>query len=104
MLVYDIVQKVCPVDVQSLLVTKQETFDNIERWLAELKMHTDNATIMLVGNKSGTSRLCLDAVLCSLWDLCHVREVPTDRAKKFASDNGLLFMETSAKEDENVER
>lgn len=41
MLVYDIVQK--------------ETFDNIERWLAELKQHADqHIEIMLVGNKSGT--------------------------------------------------
>lgn len=40
MLVYDIVQK--------------ETFDNIERWLAELKQHADqHIEIMLVGNKSG---------------------------------------------------
>jgi len=75
MMVYDIVQK--------------ETFDNIERWLAELRHHADlNVQIMLVGNKS---------------DLCHVREVPMDRAKRFAAENGLSFMETSAKEDENVE-
>lgn len=26
-----------------------------------------------------------------------------DRAKRFATENGLSFMETSAKEDENVE-
>jgi len=57
--------------------------------LAELRHHADsNVEIMLVGNKS---------------DLCHVREVPMDRAKRFATENGLSFMETSAKEDENVE-
>eukprot|EP01126_Amoeba_proteus_P017307 TRINITY_DN1827_c0_g2_i2.p1 TRINITY_DN1827_c0_g2~~TRINITY_DN1827_c0_g2_i2.p1 ORF type:complete len:135 (+),score=19.38 TRINITY_DN1827_c0_g2_i2:75-479(+) len=41
MLVYDLVQK--------------ESFDNIERWLAELRQHADsNIEIMLVGNKLGT--------------------------------------------------
>lgn len=40
MLVYDIVSK--------------ESFDNIERWLAELRQHAvSNISIMLVGNKSG---------------------------------------------------
>lgn len=36
--------------------------------------------------------------------MCHQREVPAERAKKFAAEYGLSFMETSAKLDENVER
>jgi Ras-related protein Rab-11A len=43
---------------------------------------------MLVGNKS---------------DLRHLRAVPTEEAKKFAQENGLSFMETSALEASNVE-
>eukprot|EP01123_Difflugia_compressa_P001092 TRINITY_DN1124_c0_g1_i1.p1 TRINITY_DN1124_c0_g1~~TRINITY_DN1124_c0_g1_i1.p1 ORF type:complete len:239 (+),score=47.31 TRINITY_DN1124_c0_g1_i1:99-719(+) len=76
MLVYDIVAK--------------ETFDNIERWLQELRQHADtNIVIMLVGNKS---------------DMRHVREVPTERAEIFYKENGLAaFVETSAKDNENVE-
>eukprot|EP01125_Pyxidicula_operculata_P021792 TRINITY_DN8644_c0_g1_i1.p1 TRINITY_DN8644_c0_g1~~TRINITY_DN8644_c0_g1_i1.p1 ORF type:complete len:211 (+),score=48.61 TRINITY_DN8644_c0_g1_i1:301-933(+) len=75
MLVYDIVQK--------------ETFDNIERWLTELRQHADpNIVIMLVGNKS---------------DMRHVREVPTEKAEQFCKENGLSFVETSAKDNENVE-
>lgn len=120
MIVYDIVLK--------------ETFDNVERWLSELRQHADSSIqapttpsflplrplfqshllcshrcalclrelesaieleksnvslqIMLVGNKA---------------DMRHVREVPTEKAEAFCKDNGLSFVETSAKENENVE-
>ncbi|PNP37928.1 hypothetical protein TGAMA5MH_10027 [Trichoderma gamsii] len=43
---------------------------------------------MLVGNKS---------------DLRHLRAVPTDEAKAFASENHLSFIETSALDASNVE-
>lgn len=43
---------------------------------------------MLVGNKS---------------DLRHLRAVPTEEAKEFASQNGLSFIETSALDASNVE-
>ena len=43
---------------------------------------------MLVGNKS---------------DLDNLREVPTDDAKKFAKENDLAFMETSAANATNVD-
>ena len=43
------------------------TFENVERWLKELRDHADsNIVIMLVGNKS---------------DLRHLRSVPTDDAQ-----------------------
>ncbi|KAK5240574.1 Rab GTPase ypt31 [Exophiala xenobiotica] len=43
---------------------------------------------MLVGNKS---------------DLRHLRAVPTEEAKQFASENNLSFIETSALDASNVE-
>jgi len=43
---------------------------------------------MLVGNKS---------------DLKHLRAVPTEEAKTFASENNLSFIETSALDASNVE-
>lgn len=59
------------------------------RWLKELRDHADtNIVIMLVGNKS---------------DLRHLRAVPTEEAKEFASQNGLSFIETSALDASNVE-
>ena len=46
------------------------TYENVERWLKELKDHADtNIVIMLAGNKC---------------DLRHLRAVSTEEAKKFA--------------------
>lgn len=70
-------------------VTRRITFENVERWLKELRDHTDtNIVIMLVGNKA---------------DLRHLRAVPTDDAMAFAERENTFFMETSALEALNVE-
>jgi len=70
-------------------IAKYATFENVERWLKELRDHADaNIVIMLVGNKS---------------DLRHLRAVPTEEAKAFAEKNGLSFIETSALDSTNVE-
>ncbi|CRK88227.1 CLUMA_CG002008, isoform A [Clunio marinus] len=70
-------------------IAKHLTYENVERWLRELRDHADqNIVIMLVGNKS---------------DLRHLRAVPTDEAKSFAERNGLSFIETSALDSTNVE-
>ncbi|KAH9625715.1 hypothetical protein KSS87_007911 [Heliosperma pusillum] len=70
-------------------VTRHITFENIERWLKELRDHTDNSiVIMLVGNKA---------------DLRHLRAVQTEDAKSFAEKENLYFTETSALESLNVE-
>ncbi|KAG7670257.1 hypothetical protein KSW81_008388 [Nannochloris sp. 'desiccata'] len=71
-------------------ITKQVTFENVERWLKELRDHADsNIVIMLVGNKS---------------DLRHLRSVQTEDAKSFCEKEGLSFIETSALEATNVEQ
>nr|GMD31871.1 ras-related protein RABA1f [Ipomoea batatas]GMD35056.1 ras-related protein RABA1f [Ipomoea batatas]GMD38370.1 ras-related protein RABA1f [Ipomoea batatas] len=70
-------------------VTRHVTFENVERWLKELRDHTDSSiVIMLVGNKA---------------DLRHLRAVSTDDAKAFAERESTCFMETSALESMNVE-
>lgn len=70
-------------------ITKLSTFENVERWLAELREHADsNIVIMLVGNKC---------------DLRHVRAVPTEQAAAFAEKHKLSFIETSALDSTNVE-
>lgn len=52
-------------------ISKHSTFESVSRWLKELRDHADaNIVIMLVGNKS---------------DLRHLRAVPTEEAKQFAS-------------------
>eukprot|EP01087_Luapelamoeba_hula_P001595 TRINITY_DN112_c0_g1_i1.p1 TRINITY_DN112_c0_g1~~TRINITY_DN112_c0_g1_i1.p1 ORF type:complete len:216 (-),score=39.37 TRINITY_DN112_c0_g1_i1:67-714(-) len=70
-------------------ISKAVSYDNVERWLNELRDHADsNIVIMLVGNKS---------------DLKHLRAVPTDQAAQFAEKHGLSFIETSALDSSNVE-
>ncbi|XP_064387597.1 uncharacterized protein LOC135335879 isoform X10 [Halichondria panicea] len=75
LLVYDIAQRL--------------TYENIERWLKELRDYADpNIVSIVVGNKC---------------DLRHLRVVPIEEAKAYAEKNGLLFMETSAFDSTNVE-
>jgi len=63
-------------------ISKHVTFENVERWLKELRDHAEqNIVIMLVGNKS---------------DLRHKRAVTTEDAMAFAESNNLAFIETSA--------
>merc|ERR1711939_949975 len=70
-------------------ISKHITYENVNRWLKELRDHADsNIVIMLVGNKS---------------DLRHLRAVPTDDAKAYAAENDLSFIETSALDSSNVE-
>ena len=69
-------------------ITKKNTFENAAKWLQELKDYADdNIVVMLVGNKT---------------DLNNLRDVKVDEAKKFADDNGLAFIETSALDSTNV--
>ena len=62
-------------------IAKHLTYENVERWLKELRDHADNnIVIMLVGNKS---------------DLRHLRAVPTDEARAFAGTGGRGLRNTS---------
>ncbi|EPS63681.1 hypothetical protein M569_11103, partial [Genlisea aurea] len=71
-------------------VTKPSSFDNISRWLKELRDHADsNIVIMLIGNKT---------------DLKHLIAVNTEDGQSFAEREGLSFIETSALEATNVEK
>lgn len=70
-------------------IAKHASFENVERWLKELRDHANqNIVVMLVGNKS---------------DLRHLRAVPTTEAQGFAEKHGLSFIETSALDSTNVE-
>lgn len=70
-------------------ITKHTTFENVSRWLKELRDHADaNITIMLVGNKC---------------DLKHLRSVDTQEAQQFCEQEGLSLIETSALDATNVD-
>nr|GMC46376.1 ras-related protein RABA1f [Ipomoea batatas] len=70
-------------------VTRLDTFENVERWLKELRDQSDeNIVIMLVGNNA---------------NLRHLRVVSTKDAKAFATKEDTFFMVTSTLESLNVE-
>lgn len=70
-------------------ITRRETFHHLTSWLEDARRHSNSTmTIMLVGNKS---------------DLDSRRAVSYEEGKKFAEQHDLIFLETSAKSDENVE-
>lgn len=70
-------------------IANRESFEDVKRSLNTVREHFRSDTVfMLIGNKS---------------DLRHLRKVSPDEGKQFAEDNGLLFMETSALDNTNVE-
>ena len=70
-------------------ITRRDTFTHLTRWLEEVRQNGNpDMTIMLIGNKS---------------DLDPRRQVSTEEGERFARENGLIFMETSAKTAFNVE-
>jgi len=70
-------------------VTDSESFDNVKSWLAEIDRHaTEGVQKLLIGNKS---------------DLADKKVVSFSAAKDFATERGIPFLETSAKEATNVE-
>ncbi|KAK8557742.1 hypothetical protein V6N13_008128 [Hibiscus sabdariffa] len=71
-------------------VSKPTTFENVSRWLKELRDHADsNIVIMMIGNKT---------------DLKHLRAVATEDGQSYAEKEGLSFIETSALEATNVDK
>lgn len=69
-------------------ITDYSTFKKAKDWVLELKMHApSDIVIALAGNKL---------------DLSAMRRVETKESQVYAHENGLLFMETSAKTNVNV--
>ncbi|CAD8177295.1 unnamed protein product [Paramecium pentaurelia] len=69
-------------------ITKQSTFDNVDRWMKEVQESTSNEiSVILVGNKS---------------DLRHLRQISSDVSSAYASKHKIAFLETSAKDGANV--
>lgn len=69
-------------------ITSQDTFSRAKSWVKELQRQASpNIVIALAGNKA---------------DLANKRAIEFDEAQAYANENGLLFMETSAKTAMNV--
>jgi Ras-related protein Rab-2A len=72
-------------------------FLNARTWLKDVRQHADpHLTCILVGNKTD---LCSD----DAGPVKRNREVTTEEAELWAKEEGLLFVETSARSGENVE-
>jgi GTPase SAR1 family protein len=62
---------------------RRSTFNHLASWLADARSLTNPHTVIfMIGNKS---------------DMAEQREVTFNEAAQFAKDNGLIFVETSAK-------
>jgi small GTP-binding protein len=71
-------------------ISKSTSFENVEKWLKELKDHADSSiVVMLTGNKC---------------DLKHLRAVKSEQAATFAQKHSLAFLETSALDGFGVEK
>ncbi|QRW18134.1 GTP-binding protein YPTC4 [Rhizoctonia solani] len=90
-------------------VTSRASFEHTRTWLSDVREHADpNLTCILVANKVD---LCVDegregdsTPPTSVKSGRKHREVSRDEAEKFAREEGLLFIEASAKTGENVDR
>lgn len=70
-------------------ITNRFSFENVERWIKEIKAMGDKSIyLVLVGNKS---------------DLEPSREVSVEEGQIKAQNNGIAFMETSAKTADNID-
>ncbi|PRP80728.1 ras-related protein Rab-2A [Planoprotostelium fungivorum] len=70
-------------------ITRRDTFNHLAEWLEDCRKYSNpNIVIMLIGNKC---------------DLEEKRVVQKEEGEKFAKENGLFFIETSAKTDNNVD-
>ena len=71
-------------------ITNSSSFENLPTWLKDsLDATNQNIGLVLVGNKV---------------DLEGERQVDKNVAKEFSKENNLLFMETSAKNGQNIEK
>ncbi|KAK7030422.1 hypothetical protein VNI00_014166 [Paramarasmius palmivorus] len=94
-------------------VIKLQCFINARSWLADVREHADpHLTCILVGNKvdlcepesesgEGSTASSADA---SAQTIKSRRQVSTEEAELFAKEEGLLFVESSAKSGQNVEK
>lgn len=71
-------------------VTDQDSFENVKLWLSEIDRYAnESVNKLLVGNKA---------------DMTARKVVDTQTAQDFANELGIPFLETSAKDSNNVEQ
>jgi len=69
-------------------ITREDTFNNLSKWMEHIKENANGIPLILIGNKS---------------DLNNERKVNEEDGKAFAKNNKIIFLEASAKIGTNVE-
>ena len=70
-------------------ITNRKSFEDVKLWLEDCKSQSPrNILLVLIGNKI---------------DLEDKREVSFEEGEKFAKENNMMFLETSAKNGDNIE-
>ena len=71
-------------------ITNSKSFDNIAKWLRNIQEHAnEDVEKMILGNK------------CDMEDK---RVIPKERGEAIAKENGVRFLETSAKTNVNIDK
>jgi small GTP-binding protein len=68
-------------------VTSRDSFNKVAEWISEVRRQVPNVLLIIVGNKCDQKG----------------REVSTEEGETFARKEGLIFSETSAKANTNIE-
>lgn len=86
-------------------ITRRATYNHLSGWLTDARSLTNpNTVIFLIGKHTLAEQSAARVRLAgNKGDLDGQREVTYDEAKRFADENDLLFMETSAKTGDHVE-
>ena len=69
-------------------ITREDTFNNLSKWMEHIKENANGIPLILIGNKS---------------DLNNERKVNEEDGEAFAKNNKIIFLEASAKIGTNVE-
>jgi small GTP-binding protein len=69
-------------------VTSRDSFDKVTDWIQEVRRYVPTVPLIIVGNKC---------------DLLEQRQVTTESGKEFSQRHGIIFLETSAKDNTNID-
>ena len=70
-------------------ITEENSFNHVKNWLSEIEKNVNGIFIILVGNKC---------------DLNDNRKISYENAESFAKENNMFYIETSAKNNVNVNK
>jgi small GTP-binding protein len=68
-------------------ITSKDSFEGAKKWIQDIENNNNSASLLLVGNKI---------------DLGDNREVSTDQASSYATSKSIIYLECSAKTNDNV--